>query len=133
MPGIEQRVARFAQLYSRIGFVHEFRPLGESAIEKLLDDHWLPRGVHLPERPMTAEVKASIIRMTGGNFRLLKRLLTQIERVLDANNLSTITAEPSCSHARALSSARLELQAQVVVHRGRDLLLGSEIALGRLD
>ena len=93
MPGIEQRVARFAQLYSRIGFVHEFRPLGETEIEKLLDDHWLPRGVHLPERPMTAEVKASIIRMSGGNFRLLKRLLAQIERVLDANDLSTITAE----------------------------------------
>ena len=93
MPGIEQRVARFAQLYSRIGFVHEFRPLGETEIEKLLDDHWLPRGVHLPERPMTAEVKAAIIRMTAGNFRLLKRLLAQIERVLDANNIDTITAE----------------------------------------
>lgn len=93
MPGLEQRVARFAQLYSRIGFVHEFRPLGETEIEKLLDDHWLPRGVHLPEAPMTAEVKASIIRMTGGNFRLLKRLLAQIERVLEANNIDTITAD----------------------------------------
>ncbi len=93
MPGLEQRVARFAQLYSRIGFVHEFRPLGETEIESLLDDHWLPRGVHLPNQPMTAEVKASIIRMTGGTLRLLKRLLAQIERVLDANDLSTITAE----------------------------------------
>ncbi|MBB5062649.1 AAA family ATPase [Granulicella mallensis] len=93
MPGIEQRVARFAQLYSRIGFVHEFRPLGETEIEKLLDDHWTPRGVRLPNEPMTPEVEAAIIRMTAGNFRLLKRILAQIERVLDANNIDTITAE----------------------------------------
>jgi len=42
---------------------------------------------------MSAEVKASIIRMTGGNFRLLKRLLAQIERVINANDLATITVE----------------------------------------
>jgi hypothetical protein len=42
---------------------------------------------------MTAEVKASIIRMTGGNFRLLKRLLAQIERVLEANSIEIITSE----------------------------------------
>jgi hypothetical protein len=36
---------------------------------------------------------ARLIRMTGGNFRLLTRLLTQIERVLEVNNLQTLSTE----------------------------------------
>jgi hypothetical protein len=36
---------------------------------------------------------ARLIRMTGGNFRLLTRLLTQIERVLEVNELQLISIE----------------------------------------
>ena len=36
---------------------------------------------------------AAIIRVTGGNFRLLHRLLTQIARLVEINALQTITSE----------------------------------------
>ena len=72
-------MARFPQFYSRIGFVHEFRPLGTSEMQLLLERHWTPSGVHLPQDPLPSEVTAAIIRMTAGNFRLLNRLLSQIE------------------------------------------------------
>jgi DNA transposition AAA+ family ATPase len=93
MPGIEKRIARFPQLYSRIGFVHEFRPLDATEMRELLEQRWTPVGVTLPDEPFTPEVLARLIRMTGGNFRLLTRLLTQIERVLDVNDLQIVLVE----------------------------------------
>jgi DNA transposition AAA+ family ATPase len=93
MPGIEKRVARLPQFYSRMGFVHEFRPLDSIEMQKLLERQWTPVGVTLPEEPFSPEVTARLIRMTGGNFRLLTRLLTQIERVLNVNNLQLISSE----------------------------------------
>ena len=33
MPGIEKRVSRYPQFFSRIGFVHKFRPLPDSDVE----------------------------------------------------------------------------------------------------
>ena len=93
MPGLERRLARYAQLYSRIGFVHEFRPLGAPEVRTLLAG-WRPPGVALPEDLLAdAEGVAAIIRITGGNFRLLDRLLTQVGRILELNGLGVVTRE----------------------------------------
>ncbi len=38
-----------------------------------------------------AQAVASIARITGANFRLLRRLFLQIERVLQVNELTVVT------------------------------------------
>ena len=62
-------------------------------MQKLLQQRWTPAGVKLPNEQLLPEVVAKLIRMTGGNFRLLTRILTQIERVLDVNQLHTVSTE----------------------------------------
>ena len=52
-----------------------------------------PPGVKLPGDEIDSVAAASIIRSTGGNFRLLNRLLTQAERILEINALPTVTKE----------------------------------------
>lgn len=94
MPGIEKRLARYPQLYSRVGFVHEFRTLPEAETRRLLHARWLPRGVSLPAQGITDEESfAAVLRVTGGNFRLLNRLLAQIARVLEINSLDKVTVD----------------------------------------
>ncbi len=93
MPGIEKRMARYPQLYSRIGFVHEYRTISTEEVRRLLDRHWTPLGVTLPDTSPAEEATAAILRITGGNFRLLNRLLTQIERILKINGLPEISKE----------------------------------------
>ena len=61
MPGIEKRVARFPQFYSRIGFVHEFRPLDEAQMTTLLNEGWMPAGVRLPDAVLSPDVIATLI------------------------------------------------------------------------
>jgi hypothetical protein len=93
MPGIEKRLARYPQFYSRIGFVHEFRTLSAEQVRELLAQRWRPAGVALPDSlELDPETVAAIIRVTGGNFRLLGRLLTQAERILEINRLNRMTA-----------------------------------------
>jgi hypothetical protein len=49
MPGIEKRIPRFRQFYSRLGFVHEFRPLNAMEMRLLVEKHWTLIGVTLPD------------------------------------------------------------------------------------
>jgi DNA transposition AAA+ family ATPase len=91
MPGIEKRMARYPQFYSRIGFVHEFRPLSATEMRRLLTKGWTPPGVSLPA--LDPEAVTSVIRITGGNFRLFERLLTQIERITEINKLTQVSKE----------------------------------------
>ena len=54
MPGLEKRLARYPQFYSRIGFVHEIRPLSASGIRQLLERHWTPPDVTSRVTPFVA-------------------------------------------------------------------------------
>ncbi len=94
MPGIEKRLARYPQLYSRVGFVHAFRSLRAEEMRRLLTDHWPEMGRALPSTGISdQEAVAAVIRATGGNFRLLHRLLAQIERILALNRLQVVTPD----------------------------------------
>jgi DNA transposition AAA+ family ATPase len=94
MPGLEKRLSRYPQLYSRVGFVHAFRPLSAAQVRGLLQQKWVPSGITLPEEGVVGEeALAAIIRVTGGNFRLLHRLLTQIARIVEINALLKVTQE----------------------------------------
>ena len=44
-----------------------------------------------PDDFADAEAEAAIIRITEGNWRLLQRLWTQIERIMQINSLQVIT------------------------------------------
>jgi len=94
MPGLEKRLSRYAQLYSRVGFVHEFRSLSSAEARLVLQQQWAQWELTLhPENAAEMEAIAAILRITSGNFRLLHRLLAQIERIAQINALRMITKE----------------------------------------
>jgi DNA transposition AAA+ family ATPase len=94
MPGLEKRLARYPQLYSRVGFVHHFHPLSIEETQFVLQHKWSQAIVGLEQAEFAnQEAVSAIIRVTGGNFRLLERLLSQITRILVINRLELVTKE----------------------------------------
>ncbi len=94
MPGLEKSLARYPQLYSRVGFVHRFHALSAEETREVITRRAGLLGVELgPTAFADGEAVAAIIRITGGNFRLMQRLLQQVERVLEINHLDVVTPE----------------------------------------
>jgi DNA transposition AAA+ family ATPase len=92
MPGFDRQLARYPQLYSRVGFAHQYRPLDVEDIPDVLAHYWQQLG--LPFDPTLADEAANTVtRITGGNFRLIERLMSQVGRVLEINQLDTSTPE----------------------------------------
>jgi len=90
MPGVEKRLARYPQLYSRIGFVHEFKTLSHDEMSLVIESKWKELLTD-DEVVIEDEAQSALIRITQGNFRLLLRLLMQVERLMRINELTTVT------------------------------------------
>jgi len=93
MPGLEKRLIRAPQLYSRIGFAHEMEPLSDDETRDFLVKRWNHRVKAYSDDFTDKEAVATIVRITRGNIRLIERLLLQVEHVLVANQLQIVTKE----------------------------------------
>lgn len=93
MPGIERRLARYPQLYSRVGFLHHYQPLSVDEQTFVLTRRWPDLALDDAEDFTSGEARAAIIRTTGGNFRLTTRLMAQVHRIMEINQLGTVTSE----------------------------------------
>src|SRR5260370_26447358 len=93
MPGLDKRLARAPQLYSRIGFAHEMKPLSEEETRFFLDQRWSHRVSAHSDDFTDQEAVAALLRITRGNMRLIDRLMMQVEHVLVANQLQVVTKE----------------------------------------
>src|SRR5258708_20917919 len=83
MPGIEKRLARYPQLYSRVGFVHQFHSLSTYEGRFILEHKWQQIGVRLqPDDFSDMEAVEAVIWISWGNFRLIHRLCAPIERII---------------------------------------------------
>jgi hypothetical protein len=92
MPGLEKQFSRYPQFYSRVGFAHHYRALAHDELVFVLQRQWRARGRDLdPDDYTDAQTIAAITQTTRGNFRLLERLLIQIERVMKINELNIVT------------------------------------------
>jgi len=93
MPGLEKRLMRAPQLYSRVGFAHEMEPLSDDETRDFLEKRWNHRVKPSSDDFTEKEAIATILRITRGNIRLIERLMMQVEHVLVANQTRIVTKD----------------------------------------
>jgi len=93
MPGLEKRLMRAPQLYSRVGFAHEMEPLSDDETRDFLGKRWSHRVRPHSDDFTDKEAVGTILRITRGNLRLIDRLMLQVEHVLVANETQIVTKD----------------------------------------
>ena len=69
MPGLQKRLARYAQLYSRFGFVHQFQPLTGKELEGVIEHQWVQLGLDMADdQPVDTAVLNAIAWVAGATF-----------------------------------------------------------------
>ncbi|MGC3596205.1 ATP-binding protein, partial [Enterococcus faecium] len=69
MPAIEKPVRRYAQLYSRIGFAHEFDNRRKDETHHIIENKWSDLGLDLKLEDFSDyQAITRIIKITKGNF-----------------------------------------------------------------
>lgn len=91
MPGIEKKLMRYPQLYSRIGFAHEFTPLATEDLLMVIKYLCKYLCIELDgDSNKYNQATSTIGRITQGNFRLTERLLTQVKPIQQVNQIQYI-------------------------------------------
>ena len=93
MPGLDKRLARAPQLYSRIGFAQKIEPLSDDETRFFLNQRWSHRVSAHSDDFTDQEAVAAILRITRSKIRLIERLMMQVEHILVANQLQVVTKE----------------------------------------
>ena len=94
MPGIERRISRYPQLYSRVGFLHEFKTLSIDEMTFIIEHHLNQLGTEIKvDNFSDYETLNTIARISKGNLRVLIRLFQQLERLIKINNITSINMD----------------------------------------
>jgi DNA transposition AAA+ family ATPase len=94
MPGIERRISRYPQLYSRVGFLHEFKTLSKDEMIFIIENHLNRLGTEIKRDNFSDyETLNTVVRITKGNLRVLTRLFQQLERLMKINNITSIDTD----------------------------------------
>ncbi len=92
MPGLDRTLTRYQQFYSRIGFMHRYKPLDTDRVRDILKQP-LVFGVELGADAFSEEAVAGMIRYSEGNFRTLEKLTQRVESILEINGRAVADAE----------------------------------------
>lgn len=91
---LNERLSRYPQLYSCIGFNHQFEKLNNDELKHVLEYRWDELSLPLSYEDFEDyESINTIIKITNGNFRVVQRLFSRIIIIMEINELYKINVE----------------------------------------